>query len=306
MRYIGNDNRKKQVDERMAGKKCRKKNRRLVLCGILILAAGIMAGGWAVHHIRSKEIEAQKKAVEKEEELQAEKRKREEESKTPQERQAEEIANAKETARKDGCPETIISLLDKNPETIDFVRDYKENQGKEVPETVETETETGTGGIPHYLQWDERWGYASYGTSIIAASGCGPTCMSMVIVGLTGDASATPYRMAKYSEEHGYIDEGNNTYWAFLESAAKDWGLTCTEGMLDESSLASELQEGHPVICSMLPGDFTDTGHFIVLTGYENGQVTVNDPFSISNTEKTWNFADISSQIKEMWVFYKN
>lgn len=244
---------------------------------------------------------AREEEQQREQQLREEQEVREEEEQlTPEEEKAREIAEVKEQARAEGCPEEIIGLIDQNEETLDFVRDYAENKDKPVPETVEAST--GTGTIPHYLQWDERWGYSSYGTSTIASSGCGPTCMSMVIVGLTGDTTATPYRLARYSEENGFIDEENNTYWAFLDSAARQWGLNCREGMMDEGTLAAQLQAGNPVICSMLPGDFTDGGHFIVLTGYENGQVTVNDPFSISNTEKTWNYSDISDQIKEMWT----
>ena len=277
----------------------RQKTRRLILgTAILILAAGI-AGGFAMAH--SSREKAREEEQQREQQLREEQEAREEEEQlTPEEEKAREIAEVKEQARAEGCPEEIIGLIDQNEETLDFVRDYAENKDNPVPETMEAST--GNGAIPHYLQWDERWGYSSYGTSTIASSGCGPTCMSMVIVGLTGDTTATPYRLAKYSEENGFIDGENNTYWAFLDSAARQWGLTCHEGMMDEGTLAAELQAGHPVICSMLPGDFTDGGHFIVLTGYENGQVTVNDPFSISNTEKTWNYSDISGQIKEMWT----
>ena len=274
----------------------RRKTQRLILgTAVLILVVGI-AGGFAMHH--ASQEKAREAAQQREEERQEEKV-REEEQLTPEEEKAREIAEVKEQAREEGCPEEIIGLIDQNEETLDFVRDYAENKDKPVPETVEAST--GTGTIPHYLQWDERWGYSSYGTSTIASSGCGPTCMSTVIVGLTGDTTATPYRLARYSEENGFIDEENNTYWAFLDSAARQWGLNCREGMMDEGTLAAQLQAGNPVICSMLPGDFTDGGHFIVLTSYENGQVTVNDPFSISNTEKTWNYSDISDQIKEMW-----
>ena len=275
----------------------RRKTQRLILgTAVLILVVGI-AGGFAMHH--ASQEKAREAAQQREEERQEEKV-REEEQLTPEEEKAREIAEVKEQAREEGCPEEIIGLIDQNEETLDFVRDYAENKDKPVPETVEAST--GTGTIPHYLQWDERWGYSSYGTSTIASSGCGPTCMSMVIVGLTGDTTATPYRLARYSEENGFIDEENNTYWAFLDSAARQWGLNCREGMMDEGTLAAQLQAGNPVICSMLPGDFTDGGHFIVPTSYENGQVTVNDPFSISNTEKTWNYSDISDQIKEMWT----
>ena len=62
---------------------------------------------------------------------------------------------------------------------------------------------------------------------------------------------------------------------------------------------------GHPIICSVGPGDFTKIGHFIVLTGYENGSVTVNDPFSQENSDKSWKFTQIQEQIKAMWVYSK-
>ena len=54
--------------------------------------------------------------------------------------------------------------------------------------------------IPLLLQWDKRWGYAPYGNNNIAISGCAPTCLSMVIVGLTKDTAATPDVVASYAE----------------------------------------------------------------------------------------------------------
>lgn len=156
------------------------------------------------------------------------------------------------------------------------------------------------------MQWDERWGYAPYGTSIVAASGCGPTCMAMVAAGLNQDASITPAKVAAYGTEHGYVDEENNTYWRFMDEAGANWNLNSTAGLLSEEQVALELSQGHPIICSVGPGDFTKIGHFIVLTGYENGNVKVNDPFSIKNSKATWVFANIKDQIKAMWVFSKN
>ena len=303
MIFNQDDKKRKYSDDNKGIKeqKERKKIKRLIWGTAAVILAGGIAGGAAMHY--SNVQRERKEAIEKAQEASRKKEEAEkemEEKKTPEEEKAEEIAQVKEQARAAGCPEEIIGLIDHNDETLDFVKDYAEKKDDPVPDTVEADT--GNGAIPHYLQWDERWGYASYGTSTIASSGCGPTCMSMVIVGLTGDTTATPYRLAKYSEENGYIDQSNNTYWAFLDAAARQWGLTCREGMMDETTLAAELAAGHPVICSMLPGDFTDGGHFIVLTGYDNGQVTLNDPFSIRNTQKKWNFADISGQIREMWV----
>ena len=69
---------------------------------------------------REKVADEQRKAMEEEEA-----------SKTPEEKKAEQIAAAKEEAKEEGCPDEIISLVDKNDELIDFVKDYAQNKDKE-------------------------------------------------------------------------------------------------------------------------------------------------------------------------------
>lgn len=128
----------------------------------------------------------------------------EEKNETPEER----LARVKEDAGRKGYPKGVIELLDKNEETIDFVEDYEEKKDLPAAETLDAVTQ---GEIPLLIQWDERWGYAPYGNSIVAVSGCGPTCMAMVAAGLTGDVTATPAKLAAYGTENGYLDEENNT-----------------------------------------------------------------------------------------------
>lgn len=198
-------------------------------------------------------------------------------------------------------PENVTELLDKNPETIEFVENYRLKKDQPAEDTIGDSLTPGE--IPLLLQWDERWGYAPYGNSIIAVSGCGPTCMAMVAAGLNQDPSITPAKTAEYSAANGYLDEENNTYWAFMEEACANWNLRFESVELDEVQVASQLMAGHPIICSMGPGDFTQNGHFIVLTGYADGNVTINDPFSMANSERTWTFAEIRGQIKAMWAY---
>ena len=38
---------------------------------------------------------------------------------------------------------------------------------------------------------------------------------------------------------------------------------------------------------------------------YNNGNVTICDPFSLENSKKSWNYSQISSQIKAVWVYSK-
>ena len=218
-----------------------------------------------------------------------------------QTRKEEELQKVREQAEQAGYPESIIKLLDKNEETITFVKNYEKKKDLPPADTIAESIEKGT--IPHLLQWDERWGYQPYGGGTIATDGCGPTCMAMVVAGLTEDVSVTPYVMARFGEENGYVDEENGTYWEFMMQASRPWGVNVIDSMPDETLIQQELAQGHPIICNVMPGDFTQVGHYIVLTGYQDGVVTVNDPFSIKNTEKTWVYKDIEDQIRGIWIY---
>lgn len=220
------------------------------------------------------------------------------------ESEAERLKRVKKDAIEKGYPDSVIELLDKNEETVEFVEHYEEKKDLPCAETLGDDWEEGK--IPRLYQWDERWGYAPYGTSIVAVSGCGPTCMAMVAAGLSRDSSITPDKVAAYGTANGYVDEYNDTYWRFMKEAGANWNLSCYDGMLTEEQVKAELQAGHPIICSVGPGDFTQIGHFIVLTQYTEGMVGVNDPFSQKNSSKEWVFAEIEDQIKAMWVFSVN
>lgn len=218
-----------------------------------------------------------------------------------QAKKAEELQKVRKQAEQAGYPESIIKLLDKNEETITFVKDYEKK--KDIPPADKIADSIEQGTIPHLLQWDERWGYQPYGGGTIATDGCGPTCMAMVVAGLTGDVSVTPYVMARFGEENGYVDKENGTYWEYMMQASKPWGVNVIDSPPDETLIQQELAQGHPIICNVMPGDFTQVGHYIVLTGYKDGIVTVNDPFSIKNTEKTWVYKDIEDQIRGIWIY---
>lgn len=277
-------------------------HRQLVILSVLVVVAVAAVIGFKVHNSDKKSNEAMAQAKAEQETGNIEKESIEKESiEEKQETEEERLARVKNEAIAKGYPAGVIELLDKNKETVQFVEDY-ENKWDNIPAgTIGTAYTQGQ--IPHLLQWDERWGYAPYGTSIIAVSGCGPTCLSMVVAGLTRDWSITPALVAAYGTEHSYVDEDNNTYWKFMQEAPANWNISVKEIPLVEEQVAAELEAGHPIICSVSKGDFTQDGHFIVLTGYNNGSVTVNDPFSQANSAKAWVFKDIQSQIAAMWSY---
>ena len=49
-------------------------------------------------------------------------------------------------------------------------------------------------------------------------------------------------------------------------------------------------------------GDFTSTGHYIVITGLKDGMFVVNDPNSVENSEMLWSYERIEDQIRNLWV----
>ena len=159
------------------------------------------------------------------------------------------------------------------------------------------------GRIPLLLQWDERWGYGIYGDDMIALSGCGPTVIAMVAAGLTGDDTVTPYKVAQFAAENGYYAGDSGTSWSLMTEGARQFGIYGEELGLSADAVFSALEAGHPVVCSMSPGDFTTTGHFIVLTGIEDGRIRVNDPNSRKRSEKLWDFDRLEPQIRNLWVF---
>lgn len=125
-----------------------------------------------------------------------------------------------------------------------------------------------------------------------------------VYVGLTGDTSMNPYAVAQMAQEDGFYVNGSGSSWSMMTELATKLGLSAQELSLNEDSIRQELSQGHPIICIMGPGDFTTSGHFVVLTGVDSeGKITVNDSNSKKNSNKAWKIEDLMSQIRDLWVY---
>ena len=197
-------------------------------------------------------------------------------------------------------PEELVELLDKNPETKDFVLDYP--LLKDSSPEIDLSEHTDTDSVPLLFQWDQRWGYNQYAGELMGLSGCGPTCLSMVCLYLLDDPTYTPKYIAEFAEENGYSVDGNGSAWTLISSGGVELGLDVTEIPLDENRIIRNLEVGNPIICVMGSGDFTTTGHFIIITGYEDGMVTVNDPNSKARSEQLWDLKSVMTQIRNLWV----
>ena len=197
-------------------------------------------------------------------------------------------------------PQELQELYYKNPEARSFVLDYFEK--RDGHQEVDLSSLKGSDQVPLLMQWDERWGYEQYAGGLMGLTGCGPTCLSMAAIYLLDDPSLDPYTVAQFATENGYATDGDGTYWTLFSEGCLSLGLTSRQLPLNKGDIDLALEGGELVACIMGPGDFTTSGHYILLTGIENGEYTVNDSNSRENSQKTWSYEDISGQIRNLWA----
>lgn len=197
-------------------------------------------------------------------------------------------------------PEDMVVFAQKYEQVIDYVYDYPElkDSHTEIDLTLEASSDT----VPLLLQWDARWGYVPYGSGLIGYTGCGPVCLSMAALYLTGDPQWTPLEVATFAETNGYCVPGDGTSWTLISEGSASLGLCATELPLSESVMKQELDRDHPIIAVVGPGDFTYTGHYLVITGYDADGFHLNDPNSRENSERVWDYDTLSPQIRNLWA----
>ena len=198
-------------------------------------------------------------------------------------------------------PESLIELLERNPETEKFVLEYPvyEKVDFDLSEYENSDT------VPLFLQWDQRWGYEKYGSDCIGITGCGPTCLAMVGFYLTGEDFFAPNIVAEFSEQNGYYASGYGSSWKLISEGGEKLGLDVKEIPLVKKRMVENLELGNPIICAGGPGDFTSAGHYIVLAAMEQEKFRVNDPNSVANSERLWEFEELAHQIRNLWVIRK-
>ncbi len=187
--------------------------------------------------------------------------------------------------------------------SIDSLLGFSSNKNTPQSEISTPQSEWKKGSVPYLYQTDPEWADTSYGDGKISDYGCGPTCLSMVYVALTGKTSLPPDEMGRFSEKNGFIEQGI-TSWRLMSAGAANLGLVPKELGSSESRVRSELESGHPIICSLGPGDFTTSGHFIVISDVnQDGTVNVRDPNSSDRSKKSWQISQILGQTRNLWSF---
>lgn len=202
---------------------------------------------------------------------------------------------------RDIYPYGMLKNMVNNPELTNYVYHFEGVTTEASAGLTDSEKNTR---FPLFLQWDERWGYVSYGNNMIGVAGCGPTCLSMVLFSLTRDETLTPDYCADYSMKNGHYLAGTGTMWSLFEKAPQQFGVKSEKISTDKSLITDALNDGKMLVFSVGPGNFTAYGHFIVVYGMdEDGLLLINDPNSVYRSTRHWDFDSIKGQIKGVWTF---
>ena len=199
------------------------------------------------------------------------------------------------------CYKKSATLYGEHFEAQDFLLNYPLRYGVTQPVDISGTDRTT---VPLFVQWDDRWGYLDYGKSVCGISGCGPTSLAMVAYYLTGDAKYTPAYMMAIATNGKHVGANGGTNWSLFNQGAVDLGFHVEELPAVESRVAKRLQAGIPVVVNVKEGKFTTGGHYMVLVGYEDDMIRINDPFSVENSNKLWSYEKIKGQIKNLWAVY--
>lgn len=196
----------------------------------------------------------------------------------------------------------LLKLAATEPESLPFVRAFPERYPSNAGEP--SGGEKSQGGAPLLYQWDQRWGSTVYSSTAFALTGCCPTSLAMVYQGLTGKTDLSPYDMGVRANEGGYETEFDGTDALFLLNEAPALGLSCTQIDVDADALAAALADGGLVICNVGPGDFTEAGHFFVISGLnDDGTLTINDPYSAVRSAKAWDASQVLGQTLSLFAY---
>lgn len=158
---------------------------------------------------------------------------------------------------------------------------------------------TAMGPMLYYHQGDSRWGDYLYGGSDpIKYYGCGPTVMAMLVNAFT-DEQVTPVEMADWCSENRCHASKSGSYHSIVTKTLTAFGLQVESAAgADRDTAAELLSSGHVLVALMGKGQFTNGGHFILITQLlENGNVHIADCNSYENTNMEWDLEQVLSEL---------
>jgi hypothetical protein len=154
--------------------------------------------------------------------------------------------------------------------------------------------------VPFYSQKNSLWSGEKLGrcSTTIGTEGCAITSVAMVFkyYGIQTD----PLDMNNWLKQNNGYSDGCNINWITATKrtgGAVKWIETSGTNL---DMIKTELNSRHPVIAKV---SLSNTGHYIVITGYTGSDFTINDPIKGITTFRK-NYGDPTNGIKGIRLYY--
>lgn len=215
------------------------------------------------------------------------------------------VGNLNQRARSKEAELIKEKLLKEKEKYTSLPRLKTKNNPKESPYYTER-------GTFHYYQqdydntWELQGARIRYGSTYI---NCGPTSLAMIVanrLGMEFPPSALRYMADEIDPDHRLGSESNGREVFYDENILKLVGVKCVKEVIgfNEEDVGEALKsDNQMVIGKALDGNsghksiFTNSGHYMALTGYtEEGTINIDDP-------NYWNYQSTDPQLMDG---YKN
>ncbi|MBG9982661.1 LysM peptidoglycan-binding domain-containing protein [Aerococcaceae bacterium DSM 111020] len=151
--------------------------------------------------------------------------------------------------------------------------------------------------VPLLSQFDPAWKNHPYGNDVsrtIWENGCAIASLAMIDSYLSGK-HVSPATVADWAGLKHYVYNVGTAWSAFPAFASYRGYKIVNHGRNVDSALRA-VQNGSVGLASIKPGHFINGGHLMVLRGYDQGSVFVNDPYDNPNRPRQNSFIGHSAQ----------
>lgn len=126
------------------------------------------------------------------------------------------------------------------------------------------------------------------------------------------DPTVTPKSECAWALRNGYKCLGSGTYYSYFVPAARRYGLKCT--MLNGASIygnskspyhaqaKAAVDRGDLVIACMGKGNWTRSGHYVLVWQISGDTIYINDPASTKTSRTRGSYSLFKSQVKYYWT----
>lgn len=172
------------------------------------------------------------------------------------------------------------------------------------------EKNTLTPGLPLYFQKDQRWQTTGYGTkkqdNDLGHNGCALVSLAM-IASYWQHQKILPTDILAWAQNNYYV-QGQGTSWQIFADYANQHGYQFKNLGADHQMALNHLRQGFPLIVSVNPGTFTTTGHIMVLSMDQAGNIRAfdpnDDPEKRHFSEK-YSLATFQQEAANYWVLWQ-